>query len=245
MLRSIDELLGYKAMASDGDIGHIHDIYFDDQTWMVRYLVVDTGTFLPGRKVLLVPSVLKKPDWESHAFPVDLTQEEIRLSPPIDLAKPVSRQHQIELHEHFGWHLYWLPGAHHWAGHESPPPPKEKERMTEDAQDKGDPHLRSVKEVTGYHIQAYDGEIGRVADFVADDESWHLRFMIVSIRNWFPGKKVFISIGWISDVNWRERKVSVELNKELVRKALKFDPSFPINKRLEERLYDFYGRPQS
>lgn len=244
MLRSVKAILGYTVSAADGDIGHVRDSYFDDQAWIVRYLVVDTGKFLPGRKVLLLPSVLKEPDWETRTFPVSLTKEEIKQSPEIDVDKPVSRQQQVELHEHFGWQFYWLPGAHHWAGHKSPPPPEEKDKKPEALQDDGDPHLRSVEEVMGYHLHSYDGEIGHVEDFIASDKNWHILYVVVDTRNWLPGRKVIISPGWIDHISWPEKKVYVEMNRELVKNSPRYDPSYPINREYEERLYDYYGRPR-
>jgi hypothetical protein len=205
--------------------------------------VVDTGKIFPGRKVLLAPSVLEGPDWETHTFPVKLTKKEIKGSPQIDVEKPVSRQQQVELHEHFGWSFYWLPGARQWAGHESPPPPEERDTVPP-PQEEGDPHLRSVKEITGYYIQAYDGEIGHVDDFIVSDKNWHLVYLVVDTRNWLPGRKVIISPGWIDAIRWAEKKVYVELNRELVKKSPKYDPSYPINREYEERLYDYYGRPR-
>ena len=74
MLRSLKILLGDTVVANDGDIGKVHDFYFHDDTWIIRYLVVDTGHWLPGRKVLITPSALGKPDWDALTFPVALTR---------------------------------------------------------------------------------------------------------------------------------------------------------------------------
>ena len=65
-----------------------------------------------------------------------------------------------------------------------------------------DPHLRSSAAVTGYHIQATDGDIGHVEDFLLDDRSWTIRFMVVDTTNWWAGEKVLIAPAWIERVDW-------------------------------------------
>jgi hypothetical protein len=231
-------------LARDGDIGKVHDFLFDDAGWIIRYVVVDTGKWLPGRKVLLIPLVLDEPDWENRTLPVSLTKEQIKKSPDIDVDKPVYRQHEHALHEYYQWVPYWIASPH-----TIPPPPYPKgkeEDKDEDptVQEKEDPHLRSTKEVSGYHIQATDGEMGHVEDFIADDTDWFIRYMVVDMRNWLPGKKVLISSGWIERVEWSESKVYVDLSRDMVKNSPEFDPSSPVNRRYEERLYDFYGRPK-
>jgi hypothetical protein len=106
-----------------------------------------------------------------------------------------------------------------------------------------DPHLRSTKEVIGYHIQAVDGEIGHVEDLIVDDEEWFLRYLVVDTRNWLPGKAVLVAPGWAKRVDWVKRKVHVDLPQEAIRDSPEFDPSRPVNREYEVRLYDYYGRP--
>jgi hypothetical protein len=72
-----------------------------------------------------------------------------------------------------------------------------------------DSHLRSTKAVTGYHIEALDGELGHVDGFIVDDESWAIRYMEVATRNWWPGKKVLVSPAWIDRMSWEDSKVYV------------------------------------
>ncbi len=235
MLRSIKELHGYNILATDGEIGHTHTFYFDDLAWIVRYLVVDTGTWLPGRRVLIAPLALGQPDWITHVMPVNLTRDQVENSPPIDLDLPVSRQMEERLHEYYGWPPYWHSGtaalAAAKAAREGQKPPP------------GDPHLRSTREVIGYHIQATDGEIGHVEDFVGDVQDWTLRYMVVDTRNWLPGRKVLVAPTWIERVNWAQEKVHVDLGRETIKNSPEYDPSAPINREYEAQLYDYYGRP--
>lgn len=252
MLRSVDEMRGYTVEAADGDMGKVHDLYFDDRDWMVRYLVVDTGHWLPGRRVLLPTSAFGRP--KATVFPVKLTREQVRTSPSSEAHKPVSRQHEVELHRHYAWPMYWE-GPLVQGG---PPPaelasPVQREKPIEGEPSRGIPagvdeegnhnHLRSVHEVTGYHIHATDGRIGHVDDFIAEDDEWAIRYMVVDTRNWLPGRKVLVSPEWIRDVRWESSEVEVEMGKEDIRNSPVFDPSAPVNRTYEERLYDYYGRP--
>ena len=246
MLRSLKILLGETVVATDADIGKVHDFYFHDDTWIVRYLVVDTGHWLQGRKVLIKPSALEKPDWDALVFPVPLTREQVEKSPDIDTDKPVSRQQEVDLHNHYGWPFYWIePGPGAWPPFVSagPVPPA---RKTSDAatKEKADPHLRSVREVTRYRIHASDGEMGHVEDFIADDALWVIRYMVVHTANWLPAKKVLISPQWLEQIRHLERKVDVTLTQDRILYCPEFYPDAPVNRQYEERLYDYYGRPR-
>jgi hypothetical protein len=246
MLRSIKELRGYAIRALDGEIGKVHELYFDDLAWLVRYLVVDTGTWLSGRKVLLSPGVVGQPDWETQMLPVELTKQQVESSPEIGTNEPVSRQMEMDLHTYYGWTPYWrggLPelglGAAAAAQMIAEAAQGEPEKQQQE-----DPHLRSTREVIGYHIQARDGEIGHIDDFVVDVGTWYVRYLVIDTRNWLPGKKVLVAPAWVEEVNWASRSVSMDLNRETIKNSPEFDPSMPVNREYEVRLYDYYGRPK-
>jgi uncharacterized protein YrrD len=247
MLRSIKSLEGYKLQATDGDLGKVNEFYFDDETWAIRYLLVDTGTWLSGRKVLLSSlDTMDTPDWKSQKFPVNLTKEQVKDSPDINVDKPVSRQHQFDLHKYYGWPMYWAPVSPTGVPLVTPTPSqveKAKEKAAAE-EEEGDPHLRSTGEVIGYTIHATDGEIGHVKDFIADDKSWVIRYMVVDTGNWLPGRKVLIAPAWITKVSWSDELVDVDMSKESIKNSPEYNPSTPINKEYEVRLYDFYGRPK-
>jgi hypothetical protein len=250
MLRSLKELRGYQLTTQDGDVGKIHEFFFNDDIWAVVYLVVDIGGWFAGRRVLISPQAVGQPDYARQNIPVLLSREKIENSPDVATEKPVSRQKEIELHDYFNWPYYWtgltIPGQ--YPQPPVPPIPKSKskteieaeERMKEDF----DPHLRSTREITKYRIAAIDGEIGHVEDLIADDEVWDLRYMVVDTRNWLPGKKVLISPAWISQITWSDSKVHIDLTREQIQKSPEYDPSQPINRDYENVLYDFYGRPK-
>jgi hypothetical protein len=248
MLRSVKEMMDYTLEAKDGEIGRCRDFLFDDQHWTVRYMVADTRKWLPSRKVLISPISLNEPEWVDRLFPVDLTREEVRNSPSLDEDAPVSRRHEIEYFKHYGWSYYWE-GPEVWGAYPIPVVPVEPPRATPPsyAVQETDPestHLRSAKEVTGYHIHATDGDIGHVDDFIMEEGVWVIRYMIVDTRNWLPGRKVLVSPGWIESINWDENRVHVNLTRKAIKEGPEYDPSMPVNREYEVRLYDFYGRPK-
>jgi len=245
MLRGVNDLRYYTIQATDGEIGSVHDVFFDDEFWILRYLVVDTARWLPGRKVLLTPGVLGTPNWKQHLLPVALTREQVKNSPDIDSDKPVSRQHEVELHSYYGWPYYWgMPGATLPMGMEAPLP-EALPPLAGERQEKahGDPHLRSARELRGYHIQASDGEIGHVDDFLVDDETWEIRYMVAATRNWLPARKVLISPHWlIGHISWAGRKVNVIMTQESIKNSPTYDASAPPSREYETELHQHYGR---
>ncbi|MFW6154241.1 MAG: PRC-barrel domain-containing protein [Planctomycetota bacterium] len=235
--------MGFALQATDGRIGKVKDMYFDDQTWAIQYLVADTGGWLTGRKVLISPrSAVGEGDWDAEVLPVSLTRGQIENSPPISEDEPVSRRAQTRLGEYYNWGAYWsgylgpVPPA-------VPRPPDEEERRAAAEDTEADPHLRSVKEVTGYTIEARDGEIGHVEDFVVQTDGWVLRYMIADTRNWLPGRKVLVACAWLLEVDWMRAHVTVDLTRDAIRRAPLFEPSCPPHREYEKRLHEHYGKP--
>lgn len=240
MLRSLEDLLGYTVHATDGDIGTVHGFYFDDQVWTIRYIVVDTGTWLPGRRVLISPLAFGEADWETRRIYVGLTREQVENSPSIELDRPVSRQKEETIRAYYGWPPYWTGTAAVTTAYAAAALAEQadEERTQEDQ------HLRSSREVIGYHIHAIDGEIGHVENFIADDETWIIQYMVVDTRNWLPGRKVLVAPTWIEEIDWAEQEVEVDLHQETIENSPEYDPSAPVNREYEARLYDYYGRPK-
>jgi len=248
MLRSAQEIFGYGLQAEDGEIGRCKDFLFDDQDWVVRYMVADTAKWLIGRKVLISPISLGEPDWRTRLFPVRLTKKQIEKAPQLDEHEPVSKQYEMEYYKHYGWPYYWI-GAHTWGVGAMPGLLYDQtETTTREAEEKKEPedthHLRDMKEITGYNIQTIGEEIGVVEDFILDDESWAIRYMVVNTRKWLPGKKVLIAPFWINSIDWAVKNVNVFLSAEQVKNSPEYDPSAPVNRDYEIQLYDFYGRPK-
>ena len=246
MLRSLKDLERYTVSATDGDIGSVVNFILDDKHWTVRYLVVDTGSFLEGHRVLISPISFRQADWSTHRFHLALTKEKVKNSPSVDADKPVSRQHEQNFYRYYGYTPYWgysgiwgmgaFPGLL-GAGRRTEPPPPPSEKVS------GDVHLRSVGEIRGYHIQGSDDAIGHVADFVVDDETWQVRYLVVDTSNWWFGKKVLVAPHWASRVSYDESKVFVDLSRQKIKNSPEWDATVAINREYEARLYDYYGRP--
>lgn len=242
MLRKTKELIGYKLSATDGEIGKTKDLYFDDRSWVIRYLVADTGGWLSDRKVVIPRVVLGEPDWPTKRFPVGLSKKQVEDCPPISEHEPVSRRHETSLHEYLHIDPYWVAppgGTFVFAERVAEMDKTKAETATEDR----DPHLRSCREVEGYHIQAEDGEIGHVEDFIADDDEWLIRYLVVDLRNLLPGRKVLVAVPWIGQIDWSAKKVHIDLTRDQVKESPEFEAQAPVNRKFEERLYDYYGRP--
>ena len=206
-------------------------------------MVADTGKWLPGRKVLISPMMLGEPDWATRRFQVELTRQQVENSPPLEIDTPVSRQYEILYSRFFGTASYWG-GANLWGSHPSPSLLRaEQDKLATDFEGPEENNLRSIKEVTGYHIQASDGEIGHVEDFIVDDEVWSLRYIVVDTRNWLPGRKVLVSPQWAETVDWAEEKLWVDLSTDSIKDSPEYDPLAPVNREYERKLYDYYGRP--
>jgi PRC-barrel domain len=263
VLRNVKGLLGCPVAALDKDeAGRVDNFFFDDQAWGIRYLVVDTGVWLPGRKVLIAPAALSKLDWSNGtSFPINLTGEEIKNSPDIDTDKPVSRQQEVSLVAYYQWPAYWSttapmalggvglsPGAYLGpvnmvTGSQSQTHEQRLAEETQTREHEGDPHLQSANKVIGYYIGANDGDIGHVEDFVVDDEGWYIRYLVIDTRNWLPGKKVLIDPRWIEGVSWAESKVSIALPQGAIKNSPEYDPNTPLDRAYETQLYDYYDRP--
>jgi sporulation protein YlmC with PRC-barrel domain len=225
MLQKMSEILGIDIIAGDGEIGHVDDLYFDDHKWGVRYLVAVTGNWLSSRKVLIAPESVETPDWPKKQLPVNLSKNQIEESPPVDWAKPVSRNYEIELNNFFNWTPYWMPETPYLTGlAESKQGMPEETAPENEASQTNVPQLRSGREVIGYYIHAQNGDIGHVEDFIVNDENWRIRYLVVDTRNWLPGgKKVLVATNWIKEVIWAESKVYVDLTREVIRNSPQFN----------------------
>ncbi len=234
--RNAKNLIGYSLHATDGDIGTIDDLYFDDERWTVRYLVVDTGGWLTRRKVLISPRAIGDVDWAAKVLPVRLTKSQVEKSPDVDTKKPVSRQHEAEHLGYYEYPFYWggsgLWGMGEYPGDLSSQTALEAQLRAADANTAKpgaigsvDSHLQSCNAVIGYHISATDGEIGHVDDMLVDERTWAIRELIVDTSNWWGGHKVLIAPGAISSVSWTDAKVIVNLTRDDIQKARTFQPA--------------------
>jgi hypothetical protein len=241
MLSKAKTLEGYKLSSLDGEIGKVKEFYFDDRHWAIRYLVADTGNWLTDRQMLISPYALGAVIKEEQHINVDLTKKQIEDSPPLSSDKPVSRQFEEAYYGHFGYPMYWY-GPSMWGYY--PYIVRDREKWKEPTKGKKawDPHLRSTHDVSGHHIQAADGEIGHVDDFIIDDEPWAIRYIVIDTRNWWPGKKILVSPQWIERVSWDEAKVFVNLSRETIKQSPEYKDSLLLNRDYESGLHLHYNR---
>jgi len=220
-LQNTEELYGNKLAALDGDIGHIKDFYFDDNIWVIRYAVADTGSWLTGRQVLLSPHAFGKLDQYDKTLHINLRRMQIQDSPPIESHRPVSRQYEADYYRYYGWPAYWAGDAMWGMGSYPvlvPPAPGEiaEQRIYYHRDDK---HLQSARDVTGYPIHAADGEIGRVKGFLVDDRSWAIRELVVESGHWYAGKEIRIATDKVNWISYNESKVHVSLTKDDIQRT--------------------------
>lgn len=215
MLYKTKELQGHQLHAKDGEIGHVKDFYFDDRSWVIRYLIADTGSWLTGRLVLISPHAFGPFDREKKILSVHLTRQQIEHSPSIEQHKPVSRQYETDYYRYYGWPAYWE-GSAMWGFGGYPvimPPSKEEREAQQHHHHRDDKHLQSTQAVKGYEIQARDGAIGTVSGFMVDDKSWAIRELVVETGHWYAGKEILIPPAKIDRISYEESKVFVNLTK--------------------------------
>ncbi len=231
MLLAASSIWGTDLQNPQEHLGTLHDLMFRDRSWGVRYLVIDTGGWLRGRRVILAPSIVEQREWPARRLWTTLTQRQVEQSPPLEADMPVSRQKQKALSEYYGW-------GHGWAAPSS----------LED-EEEGDPHLRSAREVIGYHVQASDGGIGQIKDLIVDEEAvepepWRFRYLVVDTGTWLPGRQVLLAPDWADEIRHIDQTVFLGLPRERVGQSPEYAPDAPVNRAYEEVLFDYYGQPK-
>ena len=252
MLLVASALKGYAIDASDGRLGTVSDFLFDDQTWKLRWLVVDVGSWLVGRKVLVHPSAIAEADHERRELGVTLTKSQVEGSPDTRQDEPVSRQVEYNLHSYYGWDPLWAGNSYFGGGAMASPllsPPLLGGFAAGEAAgvgaggSEGDPHLRSIEAVTGCHIHASDGDIGHIENFLVDDASWTIHYLIVDTKNWWPGKHVLLSPHAVQDISYLEHKIRLTVSRDQVLASPAWEPSTVIEQAYQQRLHNHYAWP--
>ncbi len=260
MFRSAKSCYNMAVEATDGVVGKVEQFLFDDQNWAIRYLVVDIGPWIIGKRVLLSPASIV--ETRIDKIMVKNTREQIQNSPTIDTANPVSRIEEQRLHNYYSWPFYWVypedynslgaalypgltkPYAYQPLEDDSALAEKSLRKESELEEEARRSHLRETKEVSGYSIQATDEQIGHLEDFIVDDIHWVIRYLVIDTRNILPGKKVLIAPQWTKGIDWNEALVYVEFDKETIKDGPEYDPSVPLTRDIEKRLYNYYERPK-
>jgi len=240
MLTTAKTLKGFRLDGLDGGFGSIESFYFDDKYWAVRYLVADTGGWLGGTQVLVSPLARLQVDLEKRSVSVGLTRAQMEKCPPLGSHLPVSQQYEKDYFGYYGFPEYWA-GPFLWGAHPYLHPQDPTRRPPAGSKAAWDPHLRSTAAVTGYHVQASDGAIGHVDDFIIDDDTWAIRYLLVDTRNWWPGRKVLVSPRWIEGVSWPDSTVTLRLTRELVFRSPAYSEQALLTRDYEDDLHRHYN----
>ncbi|MCC7496137.1 MAG: PRC-barrel domain-containing protein [Bryobacterales bacterium] len=246
MLRSAKELLGYTLRASDGQIGSVQDLYFDDRAWTIRYIMAGTGGGLFRRRVLISPLSTRPIDARERCLPVTLSRAQVRESPEIGTAVTVLRQQEEALAQYYGWPPYWMDGpaasrmtAAAASGGPAQASPGEPVAAVEPSS-----HLRMIGELLRYRVHSGGDEIGHVLDFIIDDQDWHIRYMALDTGKWLPRRKVLVARDWIRNVSWADQVVTVDVSRDQILRSPVYNSAEALNREYETRLYNYYGRPK-
>ncbi len=252
MLWNASKIKGYTVVATDGEIGTVSDLLFDDQSWHIRWLVVDAGTWFTDRRVLLPTSTLGHANAENETFSVKLTRQEVKDSPDVDTQRPVSRQAERDIYHYYGWSPYWGVGLYsggYGSGMTAPTPvmvpPPDTSRVEAEAMEaqhrRDDPNLRSVDTVVGYYIKATDGDIGHIEDMLIEESDWSIHYLVIDTKNWWPGKKVLILPSSAQDINWDDKTVSVDVSRDKVKNSPVYDESTIVDRDYENQFGAYYN----
>lgn len=241
MLFKAKSIKNFTLTGPEGDLGKVKEFLFDDLFWTVRYLVADTGNWLTGKQVLISPYAIVSIHEDNKSIVTNLSKDQIENSPPLESDLPVSRQYENNYYGYYGYPKYWY-GSLMWGTSPYISRDSKEWEATDEQESKGDPNLRSTKDVTGHIIQATDDEIGEVDDFIIDEDTWAIRYIVVDTGNWWSGKKVLVSPKWIRRVSWSDSKVYVSLTRDRVKESPEYTDDLLITRDYENRLHGFYNQ---
>lgn len=248
----IDLLKGFHLQAQDGEIGKMKDILIDDHQWGGRWMVADTGDWLPGRKVLLSPISFEEPDTDAKCIPVRMTQKEIEESPPLEEDAPVSLQYEKTFYDQFYWPYYWIGGGL-WANETEPiylDPDRNQEEI--DTELESDPEhqqhvLRSADELKNYQVtssRTFDEDVlGTVTDLVIDTRTWAVPYLILQNRSLMPSKKILVPQDRVVQTDWHKHNIQLNLEENVFGIAPGLEDTECISPEMEERALAFFGTP--
>lgn len=236
MLRTLDNILGYRLLAHDGEVGTVHDFYIDDSLWRLRYVVAETGNWMNRRRVLISLMALEKIRADHREFRVNLSCEQVSSSPDINTDKPVSRQQELMMNAHYGWPAYWSPEM-------LIVPEPILVSLSGRPNFEGDSHLRSFREVSSYELRDGEDRLGKVEDFIIDDSDWSLKCLVVSEAGWLDSRYIAIPAADITEISWSNKSVLVDRAKVDLARGQAFDYGYPANREEVLQYFDYYGRP--
>jgi PRC-barrel domain len=211
MLHDLKTVIGSSVFATDGEIGNVRNLLFDDCTWTIHYLVVDVGSWLTRKDLVLPITAIERPDWEKKAFHLRLTKKQARDSPGVDAEEPVSRQQEIAMKQYFGSLACWVDSG---LGASTIPTGRKYPVHT-----KQDPHLRSIWNLSGYPVWTTDGELGYLESFIMDETSWHLGYLSVRAGDWLSGGSLLVPTNSVESISWADRRIDLYQTRKGLRRS--------------------------
>jgi hypothetical protein len=203
---------------------------------------------LSQKKVLLSPAALD--GITDHELNVNATVNQIKNSPDIDTERPISRQKEEELHNYYTWSYYWgYPLYYNSLGAELYPniqyvntiQNREADQLRKE-HTKTENHLRSTHEISGYNIDTKGGEFGYLDDFLIDIKQWVVRYLVLNTGDILPGRKVLVAAHFVKQISWENRSISFDFNIDTLRNGPTYDPSVPLTRDFERRVYEYYEK---
>lgn len=254
MLRKMSALQNFNLRGVNGDLGKVTDFYFDQHQFILRYIIIDTGSWLKDEQTIISTEVIKNIDYQNKLINTDLEAEKIESAPSPDKNKPVSKAVEEKLSKYFNWPLYWI-SDHSTAGPTilAGSPMREKlydfqniiDEKSLNTEDEVESNLRSFKEVKNYHIKAENKEFGYLKDLFVDEDNWQIRYLLIDTRNFFPGKKILIAPSWIQNISWDKEKIYISQTKEELKNCPEYQEKRSeqlVERSYEEKLYDHYNK---
>jgi hypothetical protein len=223
MLRDLNKITNCVVQGTDGIIGNVADMYVNDQTWKIHYMAADTGNWLQGRHVLISTESIVHPHEEIGSFRALVSKAQVEGAPAFEIEKPFSREKERQICDYYRWSTYY--------------PIDEKELSVFPGK------LTSISGLKDFSLLATDGEIGKIFNYIVDDATWSVRYLVVDTAKWLAGKHVLISPMWHKSINWQERMIVVDLTKDQIEQSPEYDPAAPIERLYEIDLYKHYAKP--
>ncbi|MCB8962474.1 MAG: PRC-barrel domain-containing protein [Ardenticatenales bacterium] len=207
---------------TDGEIGKLNALYFDDLSWQIRYLAVDLGNWFTEDIVLIIPDAVI--GLGTDQISLGLTRQQIKDSPPLRADQPISREYEARLYDYYQWRPYWypsvLPGEF---GGVFAVPPLTRSQQAAEVPEASENHLRSTAEVIGYKAQLTDENTAKVADFIVDRTNWTIAYLVADTGGWFGHHPVAVLPTWIENINWVDREVQLDLSADTLEAFNQFD----------------------
>jgi hypothetical protein len=231
----------FAVRSSEGKIvGKVSDFLFDDLSWIIRYLVIDTSKTLGRQQVVVLTLSIAHIDWENRVIPVNLTTHNVKESPEIPAGTPIPRQIEQKIYQYYGRTPYWGAGTSLGAQAIADIVNNQKgglvDKLTKNVFDS---HLRSIQALSMFKMASSTGEIGRIVDFLTESNIWFIRYLVIERSD---RSHVLFSPQWIQEVNWPDEMMVTELNRGLIEKMPSYEYGTPVSRTFEEELFRHFDK---